>query len=309
MRVPLHIVERRREKLRGLIRTDGFLPVAAICKQLDISEATARRDLVAVAANGHITRTRGGALADYNAAFASHGERATRARSAKDRIAAAAAARVPSSGTVFLDAGTTIQALGRRALIIPIDVASSGAAEKILDETARALGRADILVNNAGIIRREAFLDFSETDWRDVLNVNLDAVFRLSQQFARHLVAQKSPGKIIHIASMLSYQGGVRVASYTASKSALNGLTKLMANELAVHGINVNAIAPGYMATDNTKLLRADAARNAAILDRIPAGRWGTPEDLAGAVVFLASPASNYMHGFTLAIDGGWLAR
>ena len=172
-----------------------------------------------------------------------------------------------------------------------------------------ALGRADILVNNAGIIRRGSFLEFSEADWRDVLNVNLDAAFRLSQQFARRLVAEKLPGKIIHVTSMLSFQGGVRVASYTAAKSALNGLTKLMANELAVHGINVNAIAPGYMATDNTALLRADVARNTAILDRIPAGRWGTPEDLAGAVVFLASPASNYMHGFTLAVDGGWLAR
>ena len=202
-----------------------------------------------------------------------------------------------------------ITALGRKCVTVSVDVGAAGAAEKIMTETVTALGRADILVNNAGIIRREAFLDFSETDWRDVLNVNLDAVFRLSQQFARHLVAQKSPGKIIHIASMLSYQGGVRVAAYTASKSALNGLTKLMANELAVHHINVNAIAPGYMATDNTTLLRADAARNAAILDRIPAGRWGTPEDLAGAVVFLASPASNYMHGFTLAVDGGWLAR
>lgn len=202
-----------------------------------------------------------------------------------------------------------ITAMGRKCVTVAVDVGADGAAEKIMTQTVAALGRADILVNNAGIIRRGTFLEFSETDWREVLNVNLDAVFRLSQQFARHLVAAKSPGKIIHIASMLSFQGGVRVASYTAAKSALNGLTKLMANELALHGINVNAIAPGYMATDNTALLRADAARNAAILDRIPAGRWGTAEDLAGAVVFLASPASNYMHGFTLAVDGGWLAR
>ena len=202
-----------------------------------------------------------------------------------------------------------IAALGRRSVSIAIDVGEPGAAETIIEQTVRGLGRADILVNNAGIIRRGTFLEFSETDWRDVLNVNLDAAFRLSQQFARRLVAEKTPGKIIHVTSMLSFQGGVRVASYTAAKSALNGLTKLMANELAVHGINVNAIAPGYMATDNTTLLRADVARNAAILDRIPAGRWGTPDDLAGAVVFLASPASNYMHGFTLAVDGGWLAR
>jgi 2-deoxy-D-gluconate 3-dehydrogenase len=202
-----------------------------------------------------------------------------------------------------------IAALGRKSVTIAIDVGEPGAAENIVTQTVAALGRADILVNNAGIIRRGTFLDFSERDWRDVLNVNLDAAFRLSQQFARRLVAEKSPGKIIHVTSMLSFQGGVRVASYTAAKSALNGLTKLMANELAIHGINVNAIAPGYMATDNTALLRADATRNAAILDRIPAGRWGTPEDLAGAIVFLASPASNYMHGFTMAVDGGWLAR
>ncbi len=203
----------------------------------------------------------------------------------------------------------SIVALGRKSVTIAVDVGEAGAAEKIINETVSALGRADILVNNAGIIRRASFLDFSESDWRDVLNVNLDAAFRLSQQFARRLVTEKTPGKIIHVTSMLSFQGGVRVASYTAAKSALNGLTKLMANELAIHGINVNAIAPGYMATDNTALLRADATRNAAILDRIPAGRWGTPADLAGAVVFLASPASNYMHGFTMAVDGGWLAR
>ena len=202
-----------------------------------------------------------------------------------------------------------IAALGRKSVTVAVDIGAAGAAKEILDQTVASLGRADILVNNAGIIRRGSFLEFSEADWRDVLNVNLDAAFRLSQQFARRLVAEKLPGKIIHVTSMLSFQGGVRVASYTASKSALNGLTKLMANELATHGINVNAIAPGYMATDNTTAIRADTNRNAAILDRIPAGRWGTPEDLAGAVVFLASPASNYMHGFTLAVDGGWLAR
>ncbi len=202
-----------------------------------------------------------------------------------------------------------IAALGRRSVAVAVDVAAPDAADKILDETAAALGRADILVNNAGIIRRAPFLEFSEADWRAVLDVNLDAAFRLSQHFARRLVAEKAPGKIIHVTSLLSFQGGVRVASYTAAKSALNGLTKLMANELAAHGINVNALAPGYMATDNTAALRADADRNRAILDRIPAGRWGTPEDLAGAVVFLASPASDYLHGFTLAVDGGWLSR
>jgi len=202
-----------------------------------------------------------------------------------------------------------IAALGRRALPIVADVGARDAAELIMTETVRGLGQADILVNNAGIIRRASFLEFSEQDWHDVLDVNLDGVFRLSQQFARQVVARKERGKIIHIASMLSFQGGVRVSSYTASKSALHGLTKLMANELAPLGINVNALAPGYMATDNTAALQADPARNQAILDRIPAGRWGTAEDLEGAAVFLASTASDYLHGHTLAVDGGWLAR
>ena len=203
----------------------------------------------------------------------------------------------------------SIEDLGRRACSIAADVGAPEAASQVMAETLAAFGRADILVNNAGIIRRADFLDFTEKDWREVMDVNLDGAFRLSQAFARHLVAVKSPGKIIQVASMLSFQGGVRVASYTAAKSGLNGLTKLMANELAGRGINVNAIAPGYMATDNTEQLRADPARSRSILDRIPAGRWGTPDDLKGAVVFLASPASDYLHGFTLAVDGGWLAR
>ncbi|HVU17367.1 MAG TPA: 2-dehydro-3-deoxy-D-gluconate 5-dehydrogenase KduD [Candidatus Didemnitutus sp.] len=207
------------------------------------------------------------------------------------------------------DARRRIEALGRRAIAVPADLAAKDAADHIMAATVAGLGQADILVNNAGIIRRGSFLEFSESDWRDVLDVNLDAAFRLSQRFARHLVARKSGGKIVHVASMLSYQGGIRVASYTAAKSALHGLTKLMANELAPLGINVNAIAPGYMATDNTAILRADTARNQAILERIPAGRWGEPDDLKGAVVFLASESSRYMHGFTLAVDGGWLAR
>lgn len=202
-----------------------------------------------------------------------------------------------------------IRAGGRRALVLPFDVGVPEAAASIVAETVAGLGRADILVNNAGIIRRADFLDFSEQDWREVMDVNLNGAFRLSQQFARHLVSARSPGKIIQVASLLSFQGGVRVASYTAAKHALNGLTKLMANELAGRGINVNAIAPGYMVTDNTEQLRADPARSRSILDRIPAGRWGTPDDLKGAAVFLASPASDYLHGFTLAVDGGWLAR
>jgi 2-deoxy-D-gluconate 3-dehydrogenase len=167
----------------------------------------------------------------------------------------------------------------------------------------------DILVNNAGIIRREDFEKFTEKDWDDVIGVNLDAVFFLSQCFVREVLARKGRGKIINIASMLSFQGGIRVPSYTASKSAVQGLTRLMANELAAKGFNVNAIAPGYMATDNTSQLRADADRSKAILDRIPAGRWGIPEDLKGTAVFLASAASDYVNGYTIAVDGGWLAR
>jgi 2-deoxy-D-gluconate 3-dehydrogenase len=168
-------------------------------------------------------------------------------------------------------------------------------------------GRVDILVNNAGIIRREDAIKFSEKDWDDVIDLNLKSVFFLAQAVARQFMAQGSGGKIINVASMLSFQGGMRVPSYTASKSGVVGITRLLANEWAQHGINVNAIAPGYMATNNTAALRADDGRSAAILERIPAGRWGVPEDLAGPVVFLASDASNYVNGYTVAVDGGWL--
>jgi 2-deoxy-D-gluconate 3-dehydrogenase len=164
-------------------------------------------------------------------------------------------------------------------------------------------------VNNAGIIRRAPLLEFSEKDWDDVLTVNLRALFFLSQAAARVMAERGKGGRIVNVASMLSFQGGILVPSYTASKSGVMGLTRLMANELAPHGITVNAIAPGYMATENTAALRADSARNKAILDRIPAGRWGSPEDLQGAVVFLSSDASSYVNGYTLAVDGGWLAR
>jgi 2-dehydro-3-deoxy-D-gluconate 5-dehydrogenase len=167
----------------------------------------------------------------------------------------------------------------------------------------------DILVNNAGIIRRADATDFTETDWDDVMDVNLKAVFFTSQAFARALFAAGKPGKIINIASLLSFQGGIRVPSYTASKHGLAGLTKLLANEWAARGINVNAIAPGYIETNNTEALRADPDRNKSILERIPAGRWGRAEDIAGAAVFLAAPAADYVHGAVLNVDGGWLAR
>jgi 2-dehydro-3-deoxy-D-gluconate 5-dehydrogenase len=204
---------------------------------------------------------------------------------------------------------SAIRALGRKAVEIRADLLEPGAAQRIVDETVRQLGGIDILVNNAGIIRRAALLEFTEKDWDDVIQVNQKSLFFLSQAAARQMVAQGRGGKIINIASMLSFQGGIRVASYTAAKSAVMGLTRIMANEWAAHGINVNAIAPGYMETDNTAALRADAKRNAEIMVRIPAGRWGAPEDLAGAAVFLASPASAYVQGHTLAVDGGWLAR
>ena len=194
-----------------------------------------------------------------------------------------------------------VRATGRRAFPITADLADPKAPQKIMN----TVGRADILVNNAGIIRRANLLDYSDEDWDAVLNVNLRSAFILSREFAR----QKRPGRIINIVSMLAFQGGIRVAAYTAAKSALLGLTRALANELAPVGVNVNAIAPGYMATDNTQALRDDPERSAQILARIPAGRWGTPDDLKGAVVFLASPASNYLHGSVIAVDGGWLAR
>jgi 2-deoxy-D-gluconate 3-dehydrogenase len=202
-----------------------------------------------------------------------------------------------------------IAALDRRSIAVAVDVAAADAPARLLAAAREAFGGADILVNNAGIIRRAPVLEFSAADWDDVIQVNLTAAFRLSQRFAADLVARRRPGKIVNVASLLSFQGGIRVASYAAAKSALAGLTRAMANELAAQGINVNALAPGYMATDNTEALRADPARNRAILERIPAGRWGEPADLAGAVVFLASAASDYVHGHTLVVDGGWLAR
>lgn len=202
-----------------------------------------------------------------------------------------------------------IEGLGRRFLDLRANLSDISSIDGLLKQAKGVAGHVDILVNNAGIIRREDALKFSERDWDDVMNLNVKTVFFFSQAVARQFIAQGGGGKIINVASMLSFQGGVRVPSYTASKSGVMGITRLMANEWASHRINVNAIAPGYMATNNTAALRADEGRSSAILERIPAGRWGTPDDLAGPVVFLASKASDYVNGYTVAVDGGWLAR
>lgn len=202
-----------------------------------------------------------------------------------------------------------VESLGRKFLYIKADLIKQDSINTIVERTVEIFGNIDILVNNAGIIRRQDFLEFSDENWDDVININLKSVFYLSKAVANQFVKQGHGGKIINIASMLSFQGGIRVASYTASKSGLAGMTKLMANELAKYNINVNAIAPGYMATNNTEALRNDEKRNKEILDRIPAGRWGTPSDLEGAAIFLASEASNYVQGIVLPVDGGWLAR
>ena len=201
-----------------------------------------------------------------------------------------------------------VRTAGRRAAIVGADLSTIAPVQEVVDQTLSELGGLDILVNNAGIIRRSDALDFSEEDWDSVIDTNLKSVFFLCQAAARHMVS-KGRGKIINIASMLSFQGGIRVPSYTASKSGVAGLTKLLANEWAAKGINVNAIAPGYIATNNTAALQADEERNRQIIERIPSGRWGQPSDLAGAVVFLASDASDYVQGHILAVDGGWLAR
>ncbi len=202
-----------------------------------------------------------------------------------------------------------IEGLGRKCIAITADLSKKESVDAIVSATVEEMGGVDILFNNAGIIRRSPLTEFSEKDWDDVMNINLRTLFFLSQAVGKQMIEQGRGGKIVNTASMLSFQGGIFVPSYTASKSAVMGLTRLLANELGAHNINVNAIAPGYMATDNTKALREDKDRNKAILDRIPAGRWGTPEDLQGAAVFLASAAADYMQGYTIAVDGGWLAR
>ena len=224
----------------------------------------------------------------------------------------------------FAEAGADIVAVGRSSMAeteervrragrdfvaIKADLSQTEATRGVVDKAIAAGATADILVNNAGIIRRADALDFTEEDWDAVLDTNLKSAFFLCQSFARAAIAAGRSAKIINIASLLSFQGGIRVPSYTAAKSGLAGLTKLMANEWAAKGINVNAIAPGYVETNNTEALRADADRNADILKRIPAGRWARPDDMVGAAVFLAASASDYVHGAILPVDGGWLAR
>jgi len=206
--------------------------------------------------------------------------------------------------------GAAVGALGRRYQEVVCDLGQATAADlnAVVAGVVRELGRLDILVNNAGIIRRTPAIDFSEADWDAVLQIDLRAAFFLAQAAARVMIPQGG-GKIINIASMLSFQGGILVPSYTAAKSGLAGITRALANEWARHAINVNALAPGYMATENTAALRADAGRAPAILERIPTGRWGEPADLQGAVVFLASSASDYVQGAILPVDGGWLTR
>jgi 2-deoxy-D-gluconate 3-dehydrogenase len=207
------------------------------------------------------------------------------------------------------DTAAAIAGTGRRFVEVVRDLEDSSGLDAVVTDIVDRLGRIDVLVNNAGIIRRADLLEFSEADWDAVMAVNLKSAFFLSQAVARHMVGQGIQGRVIHIASVLSFQGGIRVPSYTAAKHGIAGLTRAMANELAPKGITVNAIAPGYMETDNTEALRADPVRTRQILDRIPAGRWGVPHDLATATLFLASPHSGYVTGTLLPVDGGWLAR
>jgi 2-deoxy-D-gluconate 3-dehydrogenase len=201
-----------------------------------------------------------------------------------------------------------IEKLGRRAFPVAGDLADKNVPAATVSHALSQLGSIDILVNNAGTIRRAPAADFTTEDWDTVISVNLSSVFALSQAAGRHML-ERGSGKIVNIASLLSFQGGITVPAYTAAKSGVAGITKALANEWAARGVNVNGVAPGYMATDNTAALRADETRNRQILERIPAGRWGSPEDLAGAVVFLSSPASDYVHGHILTVDGGWMGR
>jgi 2-dehydro-3-deoxy-D-gluconate 5-dehydrogenase len=226
-------------------------------------------------------------------------------------LAEAGANIIAMTRTDPVETRSQVQALGRQLHWLNTPLDAYGQFADALREIAQRVGEISILVNNAGTIRRNAALDFTEADWDEVMGVNLKSAFFLSQAFAKNWLSgtRTHSAKIINIVSMLSFQGGIRTASYTASKSGLLGITRLLANEWAAQGINVNAIAPGYFETNNTTLLRADEARNRDILARIPAGRWGLPSDLGGAAVFLSAPASDYVHGAVLAVDGGWLGR
>ncbi len=215
----------------------------------------------------------------------------------------AVAGRSEPSETIAL-----IEATGRKCVNIKADLSSIEPVGRVIDEAVAGLGKVDVLVNNAGIIRRDDLLQFSEADWDAVMDTNLKTLFFLSQAAAKGMV-ERGGGKIVNIASLLTFQGGIRVPSYAAAKSGVGGVTKAMANELAPKGVQVNAIAPGYISTNNTAALQGDETRNRQILERIPTGRWGDPKDIAGAAVFLASPASDYVSGHILAVDGGWLAR
>ncbi len=228
---------------------------------------------------------------------------------AKALAAAGAAVAVHGNATPPQATCEAVRALGRKATAILGDMAESTTPDRLVAETVKALGRLDIVVNNAGIIRRGPTVDTSDADWHAVIDVNLHGVFRLCRAAGRHMIAAGQGGKIINIASLLSFQGGLDVPAYAASKSAVAGLTRELSNEWAGKGINVNAIAPGYFRTDNTEALQKDETRNRQILERIPARRWGETSDLDGAAVFLASSASGYVNGQILAVDGGWLGR
>ncbi|MEO5823995.1 MAG: 2-dehydro-3-deoxy-D-gluconate 5-dehydrogenase KduD [Vicinamibacteraceae bacterium] len=215
------------------------------------------------------------------------------------------ASRQPAAATAAAIASAT----GRTPATLTADLADRAATERLMVEAIAVHGRLDILINNAGMVRRRPAVEHPDDDWDTVLEVNLSSIFRLSRAAGRHMIDRGQGGKIVNIASLLSFQGGITVPGYAAAKGGVMQLTKALANEWAAHRINVNAIAPGYMETDNTAPLRADAVRNRQITERIPAGRWGTPEDLAGAAIFLASSASDYVNGHVLVVDGGWMGR
>ncbi len=224
-------------------------------------------------------------------------------------VAAAGATVIGVGRSAMDETAERIETAGGTFVAVACDLADPAAARAMFEAAERTDGPIDGLVNNAGIIRRADAVDLTEADWDAVIDTNLKTVFTLCQAFGRSAIAARRPGKIVNIASVLAFQGGIRVASYTASKHGVVGLTRLLAGDWAASGINVNALAPGYVESNNTAALRADPDRSAAILGRIPAGRWGRPEDMGGAAVFLLAPASDYVHGAVLPVDGGWLAR